>query len=534
MNQGPAPLHRGRPAPPAGRAALSLCLLLAACRSAPESAQAPPESGPQKRGSLEELRELIRQGSVAPVQAEVVEETDNADPLLPAGSNQPKLPGSSMPTAMGTPLGSASGLAATPLTPPPAGQSDGLPDLTPAGDALALPRLGLGDRPSPESFEQNPFVRFGERLMVHPDGSLTKPFPLQAGRGRKLLNLLLLSSDLGIDYTILEASSEPKPVQLAPIEPGRARIVLLEKWDFEQYQNFSTPSNNAPTPPIDIMIADWLVVTGSEEVLAEMQDFIELFAGSVPQIEIEATVVEVTNTEQLDYGVRGPGGGVLFDFPPGTFVDSLGYSLPNQTEANEALLSIGTITDGVAISAVLEAIQTWENVNITTRPKIAVREGGVAEVLDTREIPFFEFSGLSGINQNFNASLKFKEVGIKLYVAPRVVGTSTLALNLYIEASQQIGTAIAFFDAEGNQFSSPLLAKRQARTVVYLEPGQALVIGGLETEREVDQERKVPILGDIPLLGLLFRSDLKRKERTNVLFFIRPRILQGTDFGSSL
>jgi hypothetical protein len=505
--------------------------LLSGCQSTPkgEPEAAPPPAAGDKRGSLDELRELIRQGSVAPISAEVVEETEAADPLTPAGAGQPKLPATGLPAGVGKAID-------RPLTPPQGSEMipESLPDLKPSGDGLALPRPGLADRPGPEAFAQNPFLRFGERLLVHPDGSLTKPFPLQAGRGRKLLNLLLLTSDLAIDYSILDAGADPKPMQLAPTEPGRARIVLLEKWDFEQYQSFSRESIAAPTAPSDIMIADWLVVSGNEETLAEVQGFIELFAGSVPQIEIEASVVEVTNTEELDYGVRGPATGVLFDFPTGTFVDSLGYNLPNQADANEALLTIGTITDGLAINAVLEAIQTWENVNITTRPKIAVREGGVAEVLDTREIPFFEFSGLSGVNQNFNANLKFKEVGIKLYVAPRVVGTSTLALNLYIEASQQIGTAIAFFDSEGNQFSSPLIAKRQARTVVYLEPGQALVIGGLETVREVDQERKVPILGDIPLLGLLFRSDLKRKERTNVLFFIRPRILQGTDFGSSL
>jgi type II secretory pathway component GspD/PulD (secretin) len=215
-------------------------------------------------------------------------------------------------------------------------------------------------------------------------------------------------------------------------------------------------------------------------------------------------------------------------------VDFFSYAVPNSADANEALLGIGTIQDGVAIDAVLEAIQTWENVTITTRPKIAVREGGVAEVINSSEVPFFNFTGFNSSTGNFNAQLTFKQVGVQLYASPRVLGTDTLALNLYIEASEQVGTAISFFDADGNEVRSPLIARRQARTVVYLEPGQAVVIGGLETVREVNQERKVPILGDIPLLGILFRSERKRKERTNVLFFIRPRILQGTDFMSEL
>ena len=232
--------------------------------------------------------------------------------------------------------------------------------------------------------------------------------------------------------------------------------------------------------------------------------------------------------------MSGEEGGAIFDFPENAAVGAFGFDVPNLADASEALLSVGTIADGVQISAVLEAIETWENVTITTRPKIAVREGGVAEVINTTQIPVFEFSGLSSVNQNFNANLRFQDVGTKLFCSPRVVGTKTLALNLFIEASQQIGTAVSFFDGEGNQFNTPLIARRQARTVVYLEPGQSLVIGGLETERDVESTRKVPLLGDIPLLGRLFRSQLTRKERTNVLFFIRPRILQGSDFSDSL
>jgi general secretion pathway protein D len=65
--------------------------------------------------------------------------------------------------------------------------------------------------------------------------------------------------------------------------------------------------------------------------------------------------------------------------------------------------------------------------------------------------------------------------------------------------------------------------------VVYLQPGQAVILGGLISERSVERERKTPILGDIPLLGYLFKSRSTVKEQTNVLFFIRPRILQGID-----
>ncbi len=496
--------------------AATLCACLAPAAQGPEAGTAEPAAEEAREvGSLEELRELIREGSLGEVQAVVSETEEIVDPLAGAPDGSNRLPTLGIPSSATLPELELVGMPALEVI-----------DLPSSGSSP-----GRGPRPGPEDFDQNPFLRFGERIVIGRDGRITKPFPLQEGRGRKLLQLLTLTSGIPITYTIASEDDEPLPEPDQPLGPGEARVVLLEKWDFEQYQNFSPGPQAAPTAASKLIIADWMVVTAEEAVLAEIQGFVELFAGSVPQIEVEARIVEVTTTDELDYGVRGLGGDTVgIDFPEGTAVDSFGFGVPNITDANEALLTIGTILDGVAINAVLEAIQTWENVNITTRPKIAVREGGVAEIINTQEVPFFNFGGLNSGSETFNATLSFKEVGIKLYVSPRVVGTSTLALNLFVEASQVVGTAIAFFDAEGNQFSSPLIAKRQARTVVYLEPGQALVIGGLESSRDVDSERKVPILGDLPLLGLLFRSDFTRRERTNVLFIIRPRILQGGDF----
>ena len=471
---------------------------------------------------MEELRDLIRDGAVAPVRAEVTESTESPDPL------DSGLQGGELPALALSGRGSAG--SGDPGEP----RAALLPDSGSANLGAAKHIETRGEFDPIGLFSQNPYVRFGERILVHDDGTLTKPFPLQSGRGLKLLHLMTVTGGFPVEYRVIDPTGEPQPAQVEPLPPGVARIVLLEKFDFEQYQTFTPGLEVAPQNPIDIQVADWLVVRADEELMEEVQQFVEVFAGSVPQVEIEARIVEVTTTDELDYGVRGSDGSVLFDFPSGAFVDSLAFAVPNFADANEALLSIGTIADGVQINAVLEAIQTWENVTITTRPKIAVREGGVAEVINTRQIPVFEFSGLSSVNQNFNANLRFQDVGTKLFCSPRVVGTETLALNLFIEASQQIGTAVSFFDGEGNQFNTPLIARRQARTVVYLEPGQSLVIGGLETERDVESTRKVPILGDIPLLGLLFRSQLIRKERTNVLFFIRPRLLQGSDYSDSL
>jgi type II secretory pathway component GspD/PulD (secretin) len=138
---------------------------------------------------------------------------------------------------------------------------------------------------------------------------------------------------------------------------------------------------------------------------------------------------------------------------------------------------------------------------------------------------------VTGLNPSggYNASVEYQDVGVKLYVVPRVVGTQTVALNIDVEQSQQSGAETVVITSDDSIVQVPVISTRGAHTVVYLEPGQAVILGGLITERTVDNVRKVPLLGDVPILGWLFRSKFTRKEQTNVLFFIRPRILQGID-----
>ena len=199
--------------------------------------------------------------------------------------------------------------------------------------------------------------------------------------------------------------------------------------------------------------------------------------------------------------------------------------------ASEGLLTLGGIADGIAFNAVLEAVATKDNVSIISQPKIAVREGGRADIVNNQRIPFLQISALNP-SGGFNATVDYITVGVSLFVVPRVVGTKTVALNIDIEASQQTGTVTTAVNSDQNSTTvvpSPVVSTRSARTIVYLQPGQAVILGGLLTERSVENERKVPILGDIPILGHLFKSTFLSKEQTNVLFFIRPRILQGSD-----
>jgi general secretion pathway protein D len=316
--------------------------------------------------------------------------------------------------------------------------------------------------------------------------------------------------------------------EMGPQTAAQVRIDLKERWDTELFADLRLP---VPVEGALTGIADWLLVTAGAEQLREVEDFINIFAASIPQIEIEAKIVEVTTTDTLDLGVKPTDLATpIFGFPSSTFVKSFTYNLPNMANSSgvNSLLTLGGVQDGLKFNIALQALATNENVSIISRPKIAVREGGTAQIVNTLKIPVYNVSGISATG-TFSANLTYEEVGIKLFVVPRVVGTRTVALSIDVEASAEQGSLVTFAVSGGPTLSNPQIAKRAAKTIVYLEPGQAVILGGLINEQMQDSDTKIPILGDIPLLGYLFRSTFKKKVQTNVLFFIHPRILQGSD-----
>ena len=453
-------------------ALLGLALAQAAC-AGPEKVEEPKPEGDKARLSAEEFRDVLAQGTIRPVQS-----MEGEDVFAKPEREQAEFADPSKALA--------------------------LPQPGPAQAAPASQQPLVG--PPPVS---NPYLTFGERIKVYPDGTITKPYPLRLGTGEKLKVLLETYGNLPL------WTPEMGPVST----PDHVKIENLAGWDIELYQDLRDPKIAQGAAA---QLADWLVVTTGPELLAEVEDFINLFAAGVPQIEIEAKIVEITFTDALDLGAQ-----TTITWPEKALVGTLSGNFPSAAGAVGGLLNMAAVQDGVAFDAVLQALASRENVSIISQPKIAVREGGRADILNTTRLPYVNVGTLNPTG-GFNATLAYLETGVKMYVAPRVVGTQTVALNIDVEASQQSGNQVILVSNE-QEVGVPIISTRGAHTVVYLQPGQAVILGGLISERNVERVRKVPILGDIPLLGYLFKSRQTGKEQSNVLFFIRPRILQGSD-----
>jgi hypothetical protein len=407
--------------------------------------------------------------------------------------------------------------------------------------ALAEPPAVRKEVQEEEAPRQDPYIRFGERIIVRKGVGghdfITKPYTVPFEKAQRLVELMAALEPFPFRP---RGGVDPATNQSLPLDPGVLEYQVLGNWDEEYFSNLKTPFDSGfPQKAQKMALSDVFVATASYELLEQFEDFLDLYAAAgIPQIELEAKIIEVVETDQLDVGTKAS-----LVFGDANFVQQGAFGLPNFSAGDnepglapgaipvgpEAILDLGAVTSSLAFNALIEAIRTWDNVQIDSRPKTVVRAGGVAYIESTTEIPFLEIKTISA-DSNFTAGNVYKKVGVQLYISPRLIGTKTLALDVHLVGSQQVGTQATFTPQSGSPIDVPVIAYRTAKTVVYLEPGQTLVIGGLTTTRERELVNKVPILGDIPLLGLLFRSKLKRTERQHVLFAISPRILQHSDF----
>lgn len=396
--------------------------------------------------------------------------------------------------------------------------------------------------PDPEAYvelpsdEPNPYMEFGSQILVYRESGLVmKPYTFPKGVGSKAFDLLRTYGDFPIHGAATNGEGLPDPT--IPQPRDSVLLDLRTDWTVEAWSNPRGESNGTLEQPTAIALGDLLVVVASPSVMLEVEHFINIFMEDVKQIEIEAKIVEVTSSDSFNFGIKPIDDMTpVFGFPnPNGLVRSMDFSFPNTVDSTEALFNVGAVFDGVRFNALLEVVAAAENVSIISRPKVAVREGGRAEIVNTTEIPFFNIGNIAA-NGTFTTSITFKPVGVQMYVIPRVIGDDTVVLNIDIEASQQTGTAVAFAQgggaAGGSVVTVPEISQRRARTIVRLEPGQAVILGGLISERTLEREAKIPLLGDLPILGFLFKNKFQERQQTNVLFFIRPRVLQGADLNA--
>lgn len=283
-----------------------------------------------------------------------------------------------------------------------------------------------------------------------------------------------------------------------------------------------------------------LVITAPPKVMRALNAIIDKLDIRRAQVLVEAIIVEVNATKGANLGVSWVVDGSREEQAVGGFLPGGGNSTvinlantvlnPTSPQALQNVpagfsVGVGRLADtGVNFAAVLNALRTDTSSNVIATPSAITMDNQEAELRVAREVPFLtgQFTNTgNGTALNPFQTIEREEVGTILKVTPQINEGSSVMLKIELESSELEGTVVGGV-ANLNQITS----KRTISTNVLIEDGGTVVLGGLLRDRVSNQESRVPFLGRIPLVGELFRDRSASKEKTNLMAFIRPRIIR--------
>ena len=301
----------------------------------------------------------------------------------------------------------------------------------------------------------------------------------------------------------------------------------------------STIAFHAPTNSI--------VINAPSETLLTLERVIQDLDKRRAQVLVEAIIVEMSDDTARELGLQfllsGTGnstvpfastnysrsapnllalaGAVAGDTPFNT-----GDSNPFAASAVSSLLGLTGLSVGVGgqdgdtlFGAILTAVESDTNSRVLSKPFNMTLDNGTSSLLVGQEVPIITGSGLGNDNTNPFQTVDRKEIGVRLDVTPRISSDDAVRLEINQEVSSIAG-------AISTATSDLIFNKRQIQTDVLADSGEIIVIGGLIQQSDTIANEKVPILGDVPVAGRLFRSEGKASKRTNLMVFIRPTVIR--------
>lgn len=424
------------------------------------------------------------------------------------------------------------------------------------GDELPLDSAASRARQDPQGPETNEQrdarlrLQFGSNVLIAPDGSVTKQYFLAGDLAQTFLKLIAAITP---DKPLPEGRKPQPPPNPGTRIGGKEATSILGRMlrgfevevtfipDFEilngapLVDNAKTVGAVTGSPPKftpDAPSVSLALVTGQPSALGAFEAALDLFYTSIPQIEISVLVLEYSVADALSFGVATLDantpilGNLTSSQLVRSYTSSFAASQPivgTSPVADIGRFVLGGIHDSWELNSVIEALEANNLADITSSPKLVVRNGGVAAISTLTDVPFPK-AKFSQLGAEVATEVSFRPVGIRMNIIPVIAGTDSVILQVFADVSAVTG----FADTE--PIVTPVTSTRTAVTTVYLKNNHTLVIGGLKSKTLFENETKVPILGDIPVLGFLFRSTSTVHSETTVEFHITPRIV--SDRGS--
>jgi general secretion pathway protein D len=184
-----------------------------------------------------------------------------------------------------------------------------------------------------------------------------------------------------------------------------------------------------------------------------------------------------------------------------------------------------------ALAAIARMLQSQTNTNIVSTPNLITLDNEEAKIIVGSNVPFItgQFTNTGTATTSPFQTIERKDVGITLRIKPQVGEGGTVRMTIFQESS-----SLSDKVAPGTSNAGPSTDKRSIESTVVVDDGAILVLGGLIEDKFTQNTSKVPLLGDIPLLGGLFRSESRTRTRTNLMVFLRPVVMRDADSASKL
>ncbi|MDP2769297.1 MAG: type II secretion system secretin GspD [Giesbergeria sp.] len=287
-----------------------------------------------------------------------------------------------------------------------------------------------------------------------------------------------------------------------------------------------------------------LIITAPEPQYRQLRNVIDKLDGRRAQVLVESLIVEVNTNKLAEFGIQWQGVlGKQGDGTVGVIGTNSGAAGANILGLTTALASgsataIGTgvaslsgglnlalaprINGQYYLGALANFLQNSGDANVLSTPNLMTLDNEEARIVIGNNVPFVTGSyanstGSSTVNPF--TTVERKDVGLMLRVRPQINENGTVKMAIYQEVSKIDGNTLK--DANG-----PTTSKRAIESNVLVEDGSIIVLGGLLEDSYSQAEDKVPVMGDIPLLGALFRSENRSRKKTNLMVFLRPVVVR--------
>ncbi len=290
---------------------------------------------------------------------------------------------------------------------------------------------------------------------------------------------------------------------------------------YAKVEEISKTVSETLTPNVGVMKSDTrsntIVVSDTANKLQDIARLIEAFDQKDKEVLIEAKILQIVLNDEFKWGVDWEA--IISDYH--------GLSLKSDFDIltdsdKKGKVSIGTIAND-EYTALIEALDTIGETNILSTPRITTLNNKEAKILIGSTEPYVTSTTTSDAGTTTTAeSVNFIDVGVKLYVTPTVHKDNFITMKIKPEVS-----TVTSKITTGSNNTIPVVETSEAETTVTVKDDVTIVIGGLMKDEKIKSTKKVPLLGDIPLLGIAFRNLSDQTKKTEIVIFLKPKIVTG-------